>query len=451
MSAYDNRSPKPGAPFKLRLSGGFVLSLALVAAASMLYYHETIVMPRAATIRAAYGLAGGYSFGNDFYQVWTTSRAWDRARVDPYSSEMTREIQVGLYGRPLDLTRPGDPIDQRAFPYPAFTLLLFAPAAEFSFERIRVPILCTLIALTIAAVLLWLRAIDWRLEWKNTLAIILLTLTSYPALEGLYALQLGLLMTFLLAAAIVALQRNRLLLAGVLLALTTIKPQVTALAILYLMLWALHHWRPRARFYVGFLFTLALLVGGALLVWPHWIRFWIHTLIAYRHYTQPPLVAEVISSFLGPRLAGPATLVLSLVAITIAAAIGWRNRDAAPNSTSFLMTLSSLLAITTITLLPGQAIYDHLALLPGIFLIARDRQQLENAAPVRRVLLWLGAVVLFWPWIAAFAVDVMHTWLKLSSTALSLPIRTAASLPFVVLALLAMCWKLTSQHGSRPA
>ncbi len=63
---------------------------------------------------------------------------------------MTREIQVGLYGRPLDPNRPGDPVDRRVFPYPAFTDLLFWPAAEFPFESMRVAVVCVFGALTFA-------------------------------------------------------------------------------------------------------------------------------------------------------------------------------------------------------------------------------------------------------------------------------------------------------------
>jgi hypothetical protein len=79
-----------------------------------------------------------------------------------------------------------------------------------------------------------------------------LTLSSYSALEALFSAQLGLLVAFLLAASVRPLQRNRFLLAGILMAITTIKPQVTALAILYFLLWSLHDWRIRGRFCVDF-------------------------------------------------------------------------------------------------------------------------------------------------------------------------------------------------------
>jgi hypothetical protein len=84
----------------------------------MIYYHQGLFMPRVVAVRTAAGLGNGYSFGNDFYQVWLTSREWLRSGRDPYNAEMTRKIQTGLYGRPLDPNRPTDPVDRRVFPYP---------------------------------------------------------------------------------------------------------------------------------------------------------------------------------------------------------------------------------------------------------------------------------------------------------------------------------------------
>src|SRR5215469_210462 len=278
------------------------LWLALVGAASMLYYHQELFTPRVLAVRAAPGLGNGYSFGNDFYQVWLSSQELLRHRRDPYSEGMTRKIQIGLYGRPLDPNHPGDPVDRRVFPYPAFADLLFWPAAEVSFPKARVAVLCVLIALTSASVPLSLRAFDWQPGWKWTVVIVLVILTSYPAMEGLFAGQLGLLIAFLLTASMFALRRSRYLVAGFLMALTTIKPQVTALAILYLLLWTLHDWRSRKYFYIGFFSTVALLLCTSLAALPHWIQNWVYTVVAYRHYTTPPLVTEVLTSPLGTKL-----------------------------------------------------------------------------------------------------------------------------------------------------
>jgi len=437
------------------LPSTLALCLALIGAASMIYYHEGFVMPRAVAVQTAQGLGNGYSFGNDFYQVWLTAREWRRDGRDPYSPEMTRDIQIGLYGRPLDSNRPGDPIDRRGFPYPAFVALLFWPTAEIPFPVVRGAVFCVLSALTLASVGLWLRAFGWRLGWRWIAIILLLTVCSYPALEGLFAGQLGLLVAFLLAASVLALRRQRFLLAGILMGLSAIKPQVTALAALYLLLWTFHDWRVRSHFWVGFFSTLTLLVGASLAVRPHWLQSWMGTVLAYRHYTMPPLVTEVLTSPLGPAFSGPATLLLTAASIVVAIALSWRNRAARFGSITFWLTLSLLLSITTITILPGQAVYDHLVLLPAILLLVRHQEELREAGSIPRLLLLVGALVLFWPWIAAFGLIVVHPLIPpaiFSSTAvLSLPLRTSASLPFVVLALLGWTWRVSVSKSSEPA
>lgn len=414
----------------------------------MVYYHQGLFMPRVVAVRTAAGLGNGYSFGNDFYQIWLSSRELLRERLNPYSPEMTRDIQIGLYGRPLG--RPGDQVDRRRFPYPAFADLLFWPTAELPFSRVRVGVVCVLAALTFASVLLWLRALDWRPGWQWIAVAALLTLSSYPALEGLYAGQVGLLVACLLAAAIVALRRKRFLLAGFLVALTTVKPQVTALLTLYLLLWSLYDWRSRNRFCVGFLSTMTLLVGTSLAVLPNWISSWIRTITAYHDYTRPPLVTEVLTSRLGPRLAGPATVILTVASILIALALAWRGRIADVASSTFWFTLSLVLSITAITILPGQAVYDHLVLLPGILLLARYRRKLLDAGGAPRLLLLIAALLLFWPWIAAFGLILLRGVLPMavfgSSAVFLLPIRNAASLPFAVFALLAWTWRLNRRN-----
>ena len=94
------------------------------------------------------------------------------------------------------MRRRSDPQDERRFPYPAFVDLLFWPAADFPFTSVRVVVSGLLVVLTGASVLLWLRVFAWRLDWKWIVVVLLLTLSSYPALEGLYAGQLGLLVAF---------------------------------------------------------------------------------------------------------------------------------------------------------------------------------------------------------------------------------------------------------------
>lgn len=435
---------------KRLLSPSLVLCLAVVGAASMAYYHQRWFIPRSNATLAARGLGNGYSFGNDFYPVWLSSRALVGRKQNPYTPEITKEIQIGLYGRPLDTHHAGDPADQRMFVHPVFTDLLFWPASQFPFSVVRVVVFFVLLALTIASVCLWLQAMSWNLQWKWVAVILLLTLSSYSALEGLYAGQLGLLVAFLLAATLASMMREKFFLAGILLALTTMKPQMTLLVTLYLLMWASQDLRRRKNLIVGLLATGLLLLGSSLAVLPGWISSWVQSVSAYRRYTAPPLVRGIVISFLPERMAAPITILLTVIAVAMSLLLIWQSRKADLQSSQFWLTLSLLLSVTTVILLPGQAVYDHLILIPALLVIWRERQPLLHSGPVPRLLLAVAAIVFLWPWMAALAFVLVRPFVSQaivdSPALMALPIRTAASLPFAVLVLLVLNWRINRRE-----
>jgi hypothetical protein len=126
-------------------------------------------------------------------------------------------------------------------------------------------------------------------------------------------------------------------------------------------------------------------------------------------------------------------------------------RNASPASTQFALTVSLLLAITAIALLPGQAVYDHVVL--GVILIARSWRGFAASSRLFRVLLAVTALAVFWQWIFAPLVITIRPILSRQffvSVALTFPIRTASSIPFGVFALLGvMLWQ--GMHTNSPS
>ncbi|WP_410971231.1 glycosyltransferase 87 family protein, partial [Salmonella sp. SAL04269] len=78
---------------------------------------------------------------------------------------------------------------------------------------------------TAASVPLWLHFLGWKLAPAQIVATTILVLASPPAIQGLRLQQLGLLVAFLIAASAALVVSGRLLWAGSVLALATIKPQ----------------------------------------------------------------------------------------------------------------------------------------------------------------------------------------------------------------------------------
>lgn len=422
------------------------LVLALVGAASMLYYHLGLFRPQVRKAAAAQHLAGEYAFGDDFYPIWLTSKRSLSGRSDPYSQEATKEIQTGLFGRPLEGQFPTDPPpDYRTFAYPAYVDLLLWPAAEGPFAVIRIAWVALLAALVAASVILWTQALGWTPSRICLSVTLLLALCNYPVLEGLYAGQPGLLVGFLLAASFLSLVRGRMLFAGFLTALTTIKPQMTLLAILYLLIWSVHDWRRRKRFIISFCATMMLLTGASLAVWPNWIESWKDVVLGYHRYATPPLALDL----LGWNPGAYSNIVLILITLVATFVFSWRYGSATADSYEFWLTVSILLALTAITVLPGHAVYDHVILLPGILLIACRKEQ-GHPGPIFRWLFLVAAGVLLWPWLASLGLIALRPFIGAkefySSAVFALPLRTAGPLPFVVLALLALALRAMLQR-----
>lgn len=406
------------------------LAVAAVLAAGMTYYYFGLLIPQVRAVHALHQLDGGYYYGGDLYPIWFTTRELLLHHRNPYTSEMTRDIQVGLFGRALDPRRPGDPPEHyRAFSYPLYTDVIGTPLTWLSFRQVQFALSLASPVLVAVGVWLWLVAFELRPSVAATTALSLLALTSYAALEAIFAQQPAILVGAALAAMGAALKRERYMLAGVCLALAAIKPQLMLLLAVWLMVWAVSDWGRRKTLIFGFVLTFAVLLGASQLVLPGWFFDWWTALKEYRQYTEPPLVQFVLGKWVGG--------VVELVLLALGAGLCWQTRRAAAMSQEFALTLSLATAITIATLPTGGAVYDHILLLPAILWLYSGRDQVLRAGRALRVFVVLGLVALAWQWIAACAVVVL-VWLmpawRNAGELLVFPLRGAAPFPFAVLA-----------------
>jgi len=430
-------------PGALRLRSA--LLLAFFFATAMGYYHLKIFLPRAQAVNAAKGLGNGYFFGGDFYPIWRTSKEWRLHQLDPYSSSMTQTIQTGLFGRSLDACNPNDPpLRYREFSYPAFVDILALPSTWFPFPVVRIAGASIILLMTVAGIVLWMGILEIRFSLALCTIVILLTLFSYPVLEGITAVQVGLAVSFLLAASLMMLRSGLELPAGYVLALTTIKPQMTMLVIGCLLLWALSEWRQRWQFAAGLVSGVAVLYLSATFVSTSWLAQWLHVLFGYGSYSQPPLPIYLFGIQIGTTF--------SVVLLAGAVILAWHIRHVPAKSSEFTLTIGILLAIGVVVLLPGQAVYDHILLLPGVLLLLRPEGKPVLRNRVTRVVLALTAAAIAWQWIAAVALLAASFLVaRLSDTWALLPIRTAASVPFAVLAGLGLLLRSSGTSGKMKA
>jgi hypothetical protein len=247
---------------------------------------------------------------NDFYPRWIGAQRFWRQGIDPYSESTSQAIQQGIYGR---LAEPDE--DQLLFVYPFYTVFLLLPMVwlPLSYSWIQAIWLVTLQFALLASMLLCLRLIRWQMPAWLLGATLLWTVLFYNSARTIILGQFTALVLLWLTGALLALRRERDLLAGLLLALTTVKPQVTLLLIPAMMLWAFGN--RRWRFMIGFLSTILLLFGASFLLLPSWISSFVDQVRFYPQYTVTPPPLWVITGYYLPALGKPVENALSVLLV----------------------------------------------------------------------------------------------------------------------------------------
>jgi hypothetical protein len=403
------------------------LSAAIVAAVSMWVYVDLVLIP----FQRAEAAASQRPRGNlsDLYPRWLGARELILHGRDPYSAGITREIQEGYYGRPLDPDRPNDPKDQQGFAYPVYVVFFLAPTIALPFPVVQAGFRWVLLMLTAATIPFWMRALRLRVRPYSVAIWAVSTLGSYAAVQGVKLQQLTLLVCALLAACGAALASGFLALAGVLLAFATIKPQLAAIPVLWFALWTLSNWNERRRFAWAFVFTMGLLLLGSQLLLPGWIGKFRAAASDYIQYTGGGKSVLDVGLGLGT---GKFLAALMLTALALYL---WRRR--VEEAGTAVRVLALVLAFSLVVI-PTYAPYNQLLSIPALMLIVNWLPKLWAKGTLQRVLVIITAVVVIWPWAAALALDVgLLTFGGQRITRLwALPLYTSLAIPVMVLALM---------------
>lgn len=406
------------------------LLLAGLLAIGMWCYVDLILVPYQIADAARVGRPRGNL--SDLYPRWLGARELLLHHRDPYSSEITREIQVGYYGRPVDPARPNDPKDQQGFAYPVYVVFLLAPSIWFPFSAVQVAFRVLLLLLIVASVLLWLDALQWRVSWTGKLIALVLVLGSFPAVQAIRLQQLSAVACFLVALCTACVVRRRLVPAGVALALATIKPQLALPFAAWLLLWSVGDWRSRQKLIWSFLATLAILVIGGELLLPGWISQFRAATAAYLRYTggTSPLDLSLTPTW---------GRVVSLIVILGVAYVCWRWHRAPADSAAFRWSLAFVLA-GILVVIPTFAPYNQLLLIGALLLLAQQAPRMKHGH-LQRLALAMVLVVVLAPLITATAMDLSLLFLPRVTVerVWMLPLWSSWAIPFPILAAVSLC------------
>jgi hypothetical protein len=300
-----------------------------------------------ALVFVSYRLAIENPGGNDFLARWTGAHYWLVEKVNPYDEEVSLAAQVAFYGRAADPT-VGESLAH--FYYPLYSMLFFGPFGLLSYPLARA-IMTTLLVIALPA-LLWmgLRIANWKPGVVMTAVLLSFSIFWYPGIRTIFLGQFAAIDAVFMIGALLAIRHKRDAWAGVLLALSTIKPQMSILLIPFVLLWAISHkrwnlllWSAGAEIF---------LFAGSFALMPDWPLRWIWQIMDYAKYTKPGQPAAIIAN-LFPAYAQQITLILTAIFILyliVEWVLAWGKDDRWFQWTAALtITVTNLIAFRTAT------------------------------------------------------------------------------------------------------
>ncbi|MFZ1007511.1 MAG: glycosyltransferase family 87 protein [Candidatus Sulfotelmatobacter sp.] len=364
------------------------LLLSVIAAAITWIYAARILVPWDRYIGELHD--GVKSQMGDLYPRWVGTRELLLHGRNPYGPEVSGEIQMAFYGRIVTSgdRGPGHKIlDEQRFAYPVYVVFLMAPTMYVDFAEVQRWAPTVLGLLAALSVPICLNLLGWKLSWEVIAAITLFTVSSPQIVQGLLHQQLSVVVGFLIFAGAWCVRKNYLATAGVLLAWSTIKPQMALFPLCFFLAWVIGNWRKRWRLVAGFMAMLLALIGAGEFVLPGWIGYFLAGAAAYRGYfPTTSLLRVALGDMLGEILGGLIVLGLLVVA--------WRSRKEPAGSRKFTTTFAAFL-MGTLLAFPLLTPFNQVMLIfPAMLLL-----QGWKALPQLFRLVFIVAVS--WPWITS--------------------------------------------------
>ncbi len=353
---------------------------------------------------------------NDFFSRWEGARAFWLDGLNPYSGEVTRRIQIGLYGRPAQ----GDE-DPGPFAYPFYTVFTLLPLVGLPYAWVQAIWLSLLEFLVVAIALMSLRLLRWRVGPLGLAATILFALFFYHSARAILLGQYAVVVAALVTGALVAIQSRRDALAGALLAFATLKPQMIFLIVPFVLLWSIA--RRRWRVAAGFAVALAILAGLSFALMPTWLGDFLRQLGNYTSYTAiGSPVWVIVQHYLNLGDAGEA-IVSGAIGLALIGVWASKMRDGAWGAFAWLcgltLIVTNLIAVRTATT-------NYVILYPALWHVARAI--LDRSPGPGRWIVGLGAAALLVGMWLLFAMTLVG---KFEHPLVYLPLPVGLALAFV--------------------
>lgn len=339
--------------------------------------------------------------GNDFLPRWLGTRLFLMEGQSPYSEQTTLEIQQFVYGR---AAQPDE--DQVLFVYPFYSFVIYAPFAMIQDYLLARTLWMTVLELAILGVAGFGMALSrWRASLPLLVAFFIFSALWYHSVRPLINGNTSILIALFVALAFWAMRENHDVLAGILLAFATIKPQVIVLLMVFIIIWAIS--RRRWTIVWSFIGSLALLIAGTSLLIPNWVLQNIGQIISYPIYTLPGSPGAIFAQWMpgfGSQLGWFLTGVLAVILL-----LEWRL--ALGKEFRWFYWTACLTLVITPLIGVRTATANYIVLLPALALVFETWY--ERWGRVGRWMVLAGMLVLgggiWWLFLATVQDGVQHS------------------------------------------
>jgi hypothetical protein len=257
-----------------------------------------------------------YPGASDFYSRWAGARALLLEGRDPYSLEVTSEIQP-VIGIAATFEGSG----KGGFAYPLYVLFSFWPLVYLPFHWAQAIWIVTLQWIAVAIVLGLLRLERWHLPPLGLGALMLGAIFLYVVSRSIILGQFTLHVTLFLTLTLLALQRGNDLWAGAALAVTSMKPQMVVFVAPWLILWAIG--RRRWQFLAGMVAGGLTMLIGSLMLFPRWPIGFVEDVRRYSQVAGGRNPLNVLLDLVGPHC--PDGVLFGLAGLLVLAMLAaWR-------------------------------------------------------------------------------------------------------------------------------
>jgi hypothetical protein len=223
---------------------------------------------------ANYNLIRHANYWSEFASGWAGGHSWFLTGVSPYDTKIT-EITSGLFSSP----QPQTFSPPNKFLYPLFTMIIYAPFSLGNYLTGRVMWMTFLELCTIFLALVS----TWTLKWDIKLwllgVMILLFMLSFFGVSNIIWGTLAPIVALSISGTLYLINEEQDSIAGLILSLSFIKPELSIFVIGFILVWAIA--QRRFQILLGFLAGISFLFITSFILMPGWLLDWVRALVTH--------------------------------------------------------------------------------------------------------------------------------------------------------------------------